>query len=421
MGERSASADRRGGSDPGDVLAARSDNERRVLALLRVQPVARAELARLTGLTAQAMTRIARGLVADGLVRPLAPVRGRVGPPSVPLALDPRGAYALGCAVGRRGGELALVDFTGGVVARLQREWRWPEPDGVREFVASSCAELAALVPATRLRGLGVSLPSKLWQWRERLDAPAGTLDAWRDHDLAADLERATGLPLRVGNDATAACGAELSFGRGAGLGDFAYFSIGFFAGGGLVVDGTLYAGRHGRGAEFGSLPVPAHEGGGLHAQLIDEASLHVLETMLDERLLRTPARTSGGCVSPTRLTDPSLAAWTEHPEVLGRWEVRVANALATATTSVASVADLDHVVIDGPVPAPVRARLCARVRAALERLDTRGLDMPPVVEGTLGSTAASLGAARLALLDDGLPERTVAVGSVSKEVRERP
>ena len=77
-----------------------------MLALLRQAPRARAELARLTGLSAQAMTGIVRGLVEGGLVRALAPVRGRVGQPSVPLALEPRGAYALGLAIGRRGRSL---------------------------------------------------------------------------------------------------------------------------------------------------------------------------------------------------------------------------------------------------------------------------------------------------------------------------
>ena len=67
---------------------------------------------------------------------------------------------------------------------------------------------------------------------------------------------------------------------------------------------------------------------------------------------------------------------------------------------------ELDHVVIDGGVPGPVRTRLRSRVRAALARLDTRGVIVPAVVEGSLGPAGAVLGAARLALLDDVLPAR---------------
>ena len=376
-----------------------SSNERRVLALLRPAPLARAELARLTGLSAQAMTGIVRGLVAGGLLRALPPVRGRVGQPSVPLALDPRGALALGCTIGRRGAECALVDLAGGLVERRSRAWRWPELDVAMGFAVEASTALAARVPRERLHGLGVSMPGELWQWHERLGAPRAALERWREHDVAAALASATGLTVRLGNDAAAACGAELTYGSGAELGHFAYFSVGFFVGGGLVIDGAVHAGHHGRGAAFGSLPVPGAPlpGAGRTAQLIDEASVHVLETMLER---------AGHGADAAALAAADATTWSEAPEIVERWERRAATALATAIASVVAVVDLDHVVVDGALPAHVRVRLCSRVRAALERVDTRGLVLPPVVEGTLGRAATVLGAARLALLDTVLPTR---------------
>lgn len=383
---------------------ARSVNERHVLALLRHAPAARADLARLTGLSAQAMTGIVRNLENRGLVRALDPVRGRVGQPSVPLALDPRGAYALGFAIGRRGGQCALVDLTGGIVARESRAWRWPDPGDVSAFAAEACATLARRVPADRLHGLGVSMPWRLWQWHERMDAPADALHAWREHDTVGALERATSLPVRLGNDAASACGAELTYGRGARLGDFAYFAIEFFVGGGLVIDGAVHADRRGRGAAFGSLPVPGRSSrSGKTAQLIDEASVHVLEAMLEADGHGTGPH---GLAGLGGRDEPDARAWERAPATVRRWETRAASALATAIVSVVAVAGLDHVIIDGGVPAAVRTRLRAAVATALEGLDTRGLDVPSVVEGSLGPDAAVLGAARLALLEDLLPAR---------------
>ena len=380
-----------------DLPRARTSNERHVLALLRAAPRARAELARLTGLSAQAMTGIVRGLVEAGLVRPLAPVRGRVGQPSVPLALDPRGGYALGLAIGRRGGRCALVDLAGRIVADESRTWGWPDPDAVDAFALECGGALSRRVPPARLHGLGVSMPGQLWQWHERMVAPPDALARWRDRDTAAALARATGLPVRLDNDAASACGAELTYGRGASLGDFAHFSLGHFIGGGLVIDGAVHAGRHGRGAAFGSLPVPDGDGRPRAAQLIDEASVHVLETLL---------RADGHGADAGGLAEADAAAWSLAPATVARWETRAAAALATAITSVVAVVDLDHVVIDGAVPGPVRTRLCSRVTAALERIDTRGVSVPIVVEGSLGPAGAVLGAARLALLDDVLPSR---------------
>ena len=62
---------------------------------------------------------------------------------------------------------------------------------------------------------------------------------------------------------------------------DFIYFYIGAFVGGGLVLSGGLFAGRTGNAAALGSMPVP--DGAGGTAQLIDRASLVVLERRLRE------------------------------------------------------------------------------------------------------------------------------------------
>ena len=85
--------------------------------------------------------------------------------------------------------------------------------------------------------------------------------------------------PVYLQNDATAACGAELAFGDNAGLQDFIYFYVGAFVGGGLVLNGGLFTGRTGNAAALGSMPVP--DGAGGTVQLIDRASLVLLERRL--------------------------------------------------------------------------------------------------------------------------------------------
>ncbi len=55
----------------------------------------------------------------------------------------------------------------------------------------------------------------------------------------------------------TAACGAELVFGQTKDVNDFVYFYIGSFIGGGIVINGSLYAGRSGNAGALGSMPVP--------------------------------------------------------------------------------------------------------------------------------------------------------------------
>ena len=74
----------------------RQFNERVVLQALRLHgALPKADLARLTGLTAQTIGLITARLDEDGLILKQDRVRGRIGQPSVPLSLNPDGAYAI--------------------------------------------------------------------------------------------------------------------------------------------------------------------------------------------------------------------------------------------------------------------------------------------------------------------------------------
>jgi predicted NBD/HSP70 family sugar kinase len=85
---------------------------------------------------------------------------------------------------------------------------------------------------------------------------------------------------------------------------------------------------------------------------------------------------------------------WPLDPGVLAEWIDRAARGLARAVGAAASVIDFERALIDGWMPAPVRARLVAATRARLAELDLTGLTPPSLHEGTLGPEARSLGAA---------------------------
>src|ERR1700722_2298023 len=78
-------------------------NERLLLSLVRrFGPLSKIEVARLTGLSVQSTSAIMNRLQADGLLKREAPLRGRVGQPTIPMSIDPEGAYSFGLKVGRR-------------------------------------------------------------------------------------------------------------------------------------------------------------------------------------------------------------------------------------------------------------------------------------------------------------------------------
>ena len=72
-------------------------NERLLLSLVRrFGPLSKIEVARLTGLSVQSTSAIMNRLQAEGLLKREAPLRGRVGQPTIPMSIDPEGAYSFG-------------------------------------------------------------------------------------------------------------------------------------------------------------------------------------------------------------------------------------------------------------------------------------------------------------------------------------
>lgn len=366
----------------------RAHNERLVLGLVRKHgALAKVDIARITGLSAQTTSVIMRALEQDGLLLRGARVKGKVGQPSVPMSLAPDGAFFLGLKIGRRSSEIMLVDFLGNVRAIERRSHPYPTPEATLEFVTAALPLLTGSIPAAlrwRITGMGVAMPFQLWHWARDMGAPSDAMDAWRQCDVAAELSKATGFAVSVQNDATSACGAELVFAPGAKPRDFLYFYFGSFIGGGLVLNGQLYLGRTGNAAGVGTMPLS----GEFNAfdRLLDRASLVTLHRKLAEQ----------------RLDGNHLWAqpdnWTIPEPILSHWVRQAAEGLALATLSAAALLELEAVMIDGWLPSGLRKRIVQETELALQRLDLSGITPISVREGRIGPLARSLGAAAIPL-----------------------
>ncbi|WP_371810323.1 ROK family transcriptional regulator [Ruegeria sp. HKCCD8929] len=372
----------------------RAHNQRLVLSLVRKhQALAKSEIARMTGLSAQTVSVIMRQLESDGLLLRGEPVRGKVGQPSVPMRLNPDGAYFLGLKVGRRSAELVLTDFLGQVRDRARQTYSYPTPDATLSFANSSLNDLISPMPQAakdRISGLGIAMPFYLWDWAQTLQVPQEKMDAWRTADLRADLSAAHDIPVSVQNDATAACGAELVFGPPDGPRDFLYFYVGYFVGGGVVLNGSIYSGRGNAGA-LGPLPVPV--AAGQVKPLIDVASLYVLER----------AMVAAG--HDAALLWEKSEHWNVPDDLLTKWIEGAARGLAHAIVSSCSLIDFECVKIDGWMPVTVKDRLIAEVDNQLSKLNLTGLERPRIDAGSVGPDARALGAASLPLSERYLVE----------------
>lgn len=385
----------RGGSQSGVRLY----NERLVLSLIRrYGSLPKAQIARVTGLSAQTASVIVKQLEADGLVLRQRPQRGRIGQPPVPLSLNPDGAYSIGLKVGRRSSDLVLIDLVGQVRASLHRTYRYPEPDATLDFVREGLASLQReLKPAQRKRisGLGIATPFELWNWEKEIGAPHDVLQVWRRVDLLGEVAKLSDWPVQLCNDATAACAAELSFGIGNRYRDFIYFFIGSFIGGGVVLNGMLYQGRTGNAGALGSMPVTG-EGPLGTLQLIRSASLYRLEQMIGNQG-REPS-----------VLWKSPQDWGDIGQPLDAWIKDSSIHLAQAIVASVSLVDFEAAIIDVACPPDVRTRLVEQTKVQVAQLDQQGLSPFTLIEGTIGSDARAIGAASLPLLANFAVDREI-------------
>ena len=377
-------------SHGGNQVTVGQYNERLVISLLRRHGrLTKAELARLTGLSAQTMTVIVKRLMENDLLVQGDKQRGKVGQPSTPFGLNPRGAVSIGIKIGRRSLDMMVMGFDGSVIERRADRFAIPDAASTLTLIRAGLPELIAALPSglgTRILGAGIAMPRTLSGWEDEMNLPAGALAGWSDIDIVAEIEAMVQAPTYLLHDVSAACLAELCFGVGKDIQNFFYIYIGSFVGGGLVLSNQLQTGAHGSAASIGSLPTSLSMDGGATgekaAQLIERASLTGFEAM---------ARAAGH-------DDPHAFYYGDQDAstraLFSQWAVDAADSLAFAVTVTAAVLDLDAVVIAGGLPHDRVAELVALTHERLPRYNTKGLHLPQIHQAAIGIDARALGGA---------------------------
>uniref|UniRef100_UPI001E39EE30 ROK family transcriptional regulator n=1 Tax=Pelomonas sp. KK5 TaxID=1855730 RepID=UPI001E39EE30 len=371
-------------------------NERVVLQAIRLHgSLPKAEIARLTHLTAQTVQVIIARLEAEDMVQRLEPVRGKVGQPSVPMALNPDGAFSFGIKIGRRSLDLLLVDFCGQVRQRRSLRYDWPDPDAIFDEIRIGLSQLSATLPARlrgRLHGVGVAAPLALDGWQALLGVAPEQAARWAGIDIRERIATMTRLPVQFVKDTAAACVAELLMGHGRSLGSFLYIFLDTFIGGGLVLDSQLRVGPHGNAGAIGSMQLGAKAGA---PQLLSSASLFNLEARFGEQGLDSEA------VYDARALEGDWAPLTRA------WLREVSPAIAHAIHGAVCLLDIDQVVIDGNCAPVLLAALTAELERAMDKgCNWEGVARPVLVAGTVGADARAIGGALLPLYANYGPDR---------------
>lgn len=377
----------------------RQYNERVVLQAIRLRgALPAAEIARLTGLTAQTVSLITKRLLDDGLLRRGAPVRGKVGQPSVPLSLAPEGAYSVGIKVGRRSLDVLLVDFTGSVCERWSREYRFPDPDELLAEIGQRLADIhrkLGTAQRDRVQGVGIAAPLAIGGWQSLLGFPPALAARWDGIDLRQAVAALTDWPVTLMKDTAAACVAELVAGRGRTVRSFLYVFVDTFIGGGLVLDSRMRVGPSGNAGAFGSLPLGRADRATTEPppQMLSVASLLSLE-----RAWGAAGLDDGAATRPQALQAP----WRGHTDA---WLADAGAAIAQGINTATCLLDLDGVILDGSFSRELLAELRAATQQAMDRYSWEGVSRPALEAGVIGSDARALGGALLPLYANFAPD----------------
>lgn len=256
--DRGSRGDRGDGDDRGrtggvNLPLLRGHNDALVLDLLRTAGPAglgRGDLAARTGLTPQAVSKIAARLRDEGLVADAGREASTGGKPRTLLRLVPEARYAVGVHLDRDELTALRVDLAGRVVA----DGRGPldfgaGPDAVVDEAVRAVARVCGERP---LLGVGVATPGPL-DWRTGVLGRVTGFPEWEGFPLREVLERRLGLPVWVDKDTNAGvagvASADAAFGEAV-----AYVHVGTGLGAGLRLagGGEVYRGRRSAAGEFG-------------------------------------------------------------------------------------------------------------------------------------------------------------------------
>ncbi|MFD9407765.1 ROK family protein [Streptomyces sp. NPDC059989] len=353
------SGDWQGGGGGGGVNlpALRGHNEALLLDLLRCAGPAglgRSELAARTGLTPQAVSKIAARLVAEGLVAEAGRAPSTGGKPRTLLRLVPQARYAVGVHVDRDELRAVRVDLAGGVVAESGGPLDFGAgPEAVAEAVVREVARVSD--PAgPRPLGVGVAAPGPL-DHRTGVMGRVTGFPRWEGFPLREVLAGRLGVPVLLDKDTNAGVAAPRDPASLAATS--VYLHVGTGLGAGLRLGGEVYRGVRSGAGEFG------------HQVL---------------RLDGPPCRCGGrGCAEVLCLEAVARGDLAEAARILGE-----------GAANLVALLDVDQVLLGGRV---VGAAPEVFVEGVREVLAARALAAEPAVVG-LAVRGVAEGAAELAL-----------------------
>jgi glucokinase len=379
-------------SGPSGPALLKKINARELLALLRNHdPCSRADLVRMSGLSAPTVSSVVDYLEHKQFVNRLGPGRSSGGRRPDILTFNSDYGYVAGVDLGGSTVRLALADLNGKIVARWTVSTRGNRtPEKVVALIHSGLLNLLqqAQLPRTKLRAIGLGAPG-ITDVRAGVVLSAPHLSGWHMVPMRDMLQAKLKLPAVVENDVNAAAIGEHWSGSAKGISNFVFLALGTGIGAGIYINDHLYHGSDWAAGEVGYLLVPGER---FSPVLMKEPGS--LERTLGGNAIERAWRGFVGRnghrhLKATEIFDLATQGDANARKLL----LSSAQALANAVTNISLLLNTSLVVLGGAIG--TSEPLVSATREILEKND---FARPRLAISRLGADAQLHGAVRLAL-----------------------
>jgi glucokinase len=312
-------------------------------------------------------------------------------PPRRVIGIDAGGTKLLG----------GVVDEGLVVHHRVHRTWRGGDRAETLDIFVEAVEEVRAAAPDIEAVGFGIPA---LVEWERGVSR-------WSTHLPLADvpfrdlMSERLGLPVIVDNDANAALIAETRFGAARDCAHAVLVALGTGIGSGLLLDGRIYRGSRGLGAEIGHMVVDLH-GPDCQGACPGRGCLEVMasgsaigrEGVAAAR--RAPSSALGRRLAGGREITGGIVTELAHDgdEAARSVLAEIGRRLGYGLAGVVNVFNPEVIVIGGGAIAAGELPLSPARAVVLERALPPAREMVRIVPAHFGDESGMLGAALLAL-----------------------
>ena len=314
----------------------------------------------------------------------------KIASSSLTIGIDIGGTKVLG----------GVVDASGKIIESARRV---TPAAGGKELIATIVELIKELSVKHEIAGIGICVAALISADQGTI-VGAPNIANLSELNFVAEIKKVFDLPVIAENDANAAMWAEYKFGSAKGFNPVMFFIIGTGMGGGLVIDGKLFRGANGIGAEFGHMIVQPKGilcGCGAHGCIEQYASGSALMRYAKDAITADPTAgkallDAAGVIN--NLTGEILTEAAKNGDQLAISAFnKQADWLGSACASYTLLLDPQAIVVGGGVVQAGELFL-APVRAAMEKyMPFAGTHLlPKVIAAKFGNDAGVIGAADL-------------------------